>query len=154
MNGDTSIIKTNIISDKYNIFWDDISQFTAGMKPLDTLVISQPLANDTERQQLQKMLQACTLSPADYNLLEIGADTNVAWHQLRDALKCKNLLLLGIEASQLGVSIYFMPHQVNRFNDCSWIPTLSIPQLEQNTDVKKHLWNYGLKPVFVEKAHG
>ncbi len=154
MTSDTSIINTDIISDKYNVFWEDISNFISGMNPLDTLVISLPIAGDAEKQQLQKMLQACGLSPTDYNLVELAADQNIAWHQLRDGLKCKNVVLLGVEPAQLGVSVYFMPHQVNRFNDCCWIPTLSIPQLEQNTDVKKHLWNYGLKPVFVEKAHG
>ena len=104
--------------------------------------------------QLVKMLQACQLAPGFYNLLQLKPEEKVAWHQLRDTLKPRNVILLGITAEQLGVGIYFMPHQVNRFNDCSWIPTLSVPELEQQPDIKKHLWNYGLKPVFVEKVYG
>jgi hypothetical protein len=125
------------------------------MAPLDTLVISLPLeTGGAAEMQLVKMLQACQLSPDAYNLLQLEPEKKIAWHQLRDALKPKNIILLGITAEQLGIGIYFMPHQVNRFNERSWVPTLSVPELEQQPDIKKHLWNYGLKPVFVEKIYG
>ncbi len=155
MNSTPDIINTQVISDAYNQFWEDISPRIKGMDPLPDMVLSLPFETSSPAEmQLQKMLQACALAPGQYNLLQIGAQERIAWHQLRDALQPKNIILLGITTEQLGISIHFMPHQVNRFNDCSWIPTLSVPELEQQPDIKKHLWNYGLKPVFVEKIYG
>lgn len=155
MDNAPDIIKTQIIPDTYNQFWSDVSPRIKGMDPLDNLVVSLPLeAGSATETQLLKMLQACALTPGTYNLLQLPAEDKIAWHQLRDALKPKNIILLGVTAEQLGIAIHFMPHQVNRFNDCSFIPTLSVPELEQQPDIKKHLWNYGLKPVFVEKIYG
>lgn len=155
MDSTPHIINTQVIPDTFNDFWENIATRIAGMSPQATLVITLPLENGSAAEmQLQKMMQACQLAPGTYNVLQLAAGENIAWHQLRDALQPKQVVLLGITAAQLGISIYFMPHQVNRFNDCSWVPSLSLPELEQQPDIKKHLWNYGLKPVFVDKIYG
>jgi hypothetical protein len=150
------IFNTPVLSDDFDAFWKN--RFEAdglSLHPRPTLVLTHPLTSGSaDAAQLVRMLQACQLSPDDYHILDLAPAERLAWHHLRDHLKPRNILLLGIEADQLGVGIQFMPHQVNRFNDCSWLPTLSIPQLEQYTDIKKHLWNYGLKPVFIDKVYG
>lgn len=155
MDEQINIINTKVVSEEWNAFWEDITPMVADMRPLDTLVLSTPFEPGSATEtQLQKMLLACQLQPGQYNLLLLTEHQKLAWHQLRNKLKPKNIVLLGISADQLGISIQFMPHQVNRFNDCNWMPTLSVPQLEEYPDIKKHLWNYGLKPVFVEKIYG
>lgn len=147
------LLNTDIIKNSNDVFWNDIAGITNGMECLPVLVISKPLIDEAQQLQLQKMMQACKLSDKDYNLLTLTENQNIAWHKLRDKLSPQYIILLGITPEQLGISIFFMPHQVNRFDDRSWLPTLSIPELELQPDVKKHLWNYGLKPVFIEKAY-
>jgi hypothetical protein len=155
MEEQINIINTKVIPEDWNAFWEDISPLVADMQPQDTLVLSQPFPTGSATEnQLQKMLAACQLQPNQYNIIQLTDDQKIAWHQLREWLKPDKVILLGVSTDQLGISIQFMPHQVNRFNDCSWMPTLSIPQLEEYPDIKKHLWNYGLKPVFVDKIYG
>jgi len=153
MDPQPDIISSAVISGEWDIFWEDIAPLVEGMPPKDTLVITTPVTpQSADFTQLQKMLQACTLAADDYNLLQLPPDKAAAWYRLRDRLQPRQVILLGIEPAQLGIAAMFMPHQVNRFQDVSWIPTLSISGLGADPDVKKHLWNYGLKPVFVEKA--
>jgi len=148
------IISSPVVNEEWNAFWEDISPLIKDMPVRDTLVISLPLeASDPGMPQLRKMLQACNLAENDYNLLQVTEDQKIAWYQLREQLRPRQVITLGIGPQQLGLSVFFMPHQVNRFNDVSWLPTLDIPRLEQNPDIKKHYWSYGLKPVFIEKAY-
>ncbi|XZF14699.1 hypothetical protein ACTHGU_01035 [Chitinophagaceae bacterium MMS25-I14] len=150
-----NIINTPIISSDLDAFWSDFPAKSEWKVPCGNLVLTHPFAQGSVSDvQLQKILKACTLSEDQYNVIQLPADQKIAWHKLRDLLKPRNVILFGIEPAQLGVSVHFMPHQVNRFNDCSWIPTLDIEQLEQYPDIKKHLWNYGLKPVFVDRVYG
>jgi hypothetical protein len=107
-----------------------------------------------EEIQLKKMLQACQLQEEDYNIIQFNEDIKLAWHLLRDTLKIKTIILLGVSPDQLGVSAQFMPHQVSRFNGCVWIVTGSLEQLMQHQDIKGHVWSYGLKPVFIDKVFG
>ncbi|PZF71154.1 hypothetical protein [Taibaiella soli] len=155
MSEQPDIINTDIISETTNAYWEDISPLVNGRAPKDTLVLTTPYdpGSPTESQML-KIMQACQLQSDQFNILSLSENQLVAWHQLRDYLKPKNVILFGITAEQLGIAIHFMPHQVNRFNDCSWIPTLTIEQLEMYPDIKKHFWNYGLKPVFIDKIYG
>lgn len=148
------IIDTEIITARWDEFWKNIPGIDE-LAPKDVLVLSGTFEpGSAEETQLSKILAACNLTVGDYNLIPVPDGDLMAWYRLREQLKPKHVILFGVSPEQLGVSVYFMPHQVNRFNDASWIPTLSLQELEQNPDVKKHLWNYGLKPVFVEKAYG
>jgi hypothetical protein len=119
------------------------------------LVASTPfLPGSAEETQLKKMLQACQLREEDYHIVQFSDDMQIAWHALRDQLGVKSVLLLGVTPVQLGVSAQLMPHQLSRFNDCNWIVTDSLEVLIQRPEIKAHLWNYGLKPAFVDKVYG
>ncbi len=147
------IFNTPVVSDQINDFWEEPDVFTGEMASRDTLVISCPLGNDgRDKAQLLKMLQACKLEERHYNFLELPSDKFIAWHRLKDRLQPRNIILVGVEPQQLGMSVVFMPHQVSRFDNAIWIYTWSVPQLEQYPDAKKHLWQYGLKPVFVDRS--
>ncbi len=149
------IFNTPLVPEEINKFWEDAASVAGDMAPKDILVISCPLGNEgRDKAQLLKMLQACKLEDYQYNLIELPADTLIAWYRLREQLKPRYILLVGIEPQQLGMSVIFMPHQVSRFDEAVWVFTWSVPQLEQYPDAKKHLWGYGLKPVFIDRSFG
>jgi len=147
------IISSNIIDQKWDAFWEDRSAaMPAGERQV--LVLSLPfLPGSPEQVQLQRMLQACQLTEHQIHILQLEPEQLIAWHQIRDAIKPKQVILLGVTTEQLGLSVYLMPHQVSRFNDCIWIPTGSLELLAQQPEIKTHLWNYGLKPVFIDKSY-
>src|SRR5690606_15479895 len=127
----------------YDVFWTPPQQIKK-LTPKPVLVASSPFTQGSEEEeQLKKMLQACKLTEEDYNIIQFHPENFMPWHLLRDKLKIKSIILLGISAEQLGVSAQFMPHQISRFNDCNWIVTESPSVLLQRTDIKTHLWNYG-----------
>lgn len=154
MNDFPDIINAQIISNEYDVFWskpEDVLQ----LSPRSVLVASLPFSQGSaEAIQLKKILEACKLKEDDYNILQFNNDTQIAWHLLRDQLKIKSIILLGINPQQLGISAQLMPHQLSRFNNCNWVVTESLDILQQRPEIKTHLWNYGLKPAFVDKVYG
>ncbi len=144
-----NIIKTDLVSPDFDILWDDITEITGGLVQKDVLIIVNTFAPEsTEKAQLIKMLEASKLVPEQYNIIQLGGDTRVAWHQLRERLGPKIIFLIGIRPSQLGISSLFQLNAPNRFNDCVWLPTVSLSELEKNPEAKKQLWNDGMKVVF------
>jgi hypothetical protein len=149
------LINSQIISDKWDAYWSDASGNLNDLTPRSVLVATTPFASGSpEEAQLRKMMQACQLQEEDYNIIQFNNDTKLAWHFLRDLLEVRTIILLGVTPEQLGVSAQLMPHQVSRFNDCVWIVTGPLDLLMTNHDIKGHVWNYGLKPVFVDKVYG
>lgn len=148
------IINTDIIDQQTDRFWDESTEKFAGLEPRPTLIISLPfLPGSPEEVQLTRMLQACKLEAEDYNVLQLETSEFLAWHQVRDILKPVNIIVLGISLEQLGINILLMPHQVSRFNERSWVVTSSLPDIIGNPDIKNHVWQYGLKPVFIDKVY-
>ena len=149
------IIETDIISDEWNTFWDSLSETKGPLAPKRVLVLSGPYGpTSSESQQLQKMMQACNLTEDRYNVIQLVDDEDIAWHQLQYHLKPYVIILLGIHPSRLGISALFRINEPNNYNECIWIPSLSLSELEINPEVKKLLWLQGLKPVFVDKNFG
>lgn len=141
------------MSSEYDVFWDEEILKNKGLQPKPVLVIAQKTAVPEDSILLKKIIDACKLSPEQYNLLELNENEQIAWHLLRDELNISTIILFGIEPSRLGVSIQLMPHQTNRFDNCNWIPTASMQQMAAYPEIKTHLWNYGLKPVFIDKIY-
>lgn len=149
------IIETDILSDEWNTFWDKLPETKGPLEPKKVLILSAPFgANTSEATQLQKMMQACNMREDQYNVLQLNEGEDIAWHQLQFHLKPGAVLLLGIQPSRLGVSALFRINEPNRYNECTWIPSLSLSELELNPEVKKQLWLQALKPVFVDKSYG
>jgi hypothetical protein len=147
-----SIISSDIISKNEDVFWNEqpeIPETTAG---ISLLVLSIPNTGDQDEVQLNKMLQACQLTEEQFYILHI--DKPLPWHKLREKLKPKVVLLLGVHPNELGISALFRLFIPNHFDDCLWIPSLSLADLEKQPDTKKQLWIHGLKPVFVDKTIG
>jgi len=154
MNDFPDVLKTDIVTSDTDVFWslpDSISQ----LPPRNVFIASAPfLKESAEEIQLKKMLMACQLQESDYHIVQFDEETNIPWHLLRDHLQAKSVLLLGVQPRQLGVSAQLMPHQLSRFNECNWIVTDRLEVLLERAEIKTHLWNYGLKPAFVDKVYG
>lgn len=145
------IIQSDIVTSNVDVYWsalpDDLS-----VSAVKVLVVTKPLQGNSEESQLEKILQACKLEQQDYHIYQL--QENTAWHQLRDRLTPKVVLLFGILPQQLGVSAMFSLYHPNRFDNTVWIPCISITEMEKHPDTKKQLWVDGLKPVFVDKTIG
>lgn len=152
-NNISNIINTAIVSDQYDIFWKDDLLKTKSLAARPVLFITAKNENTEEEILIQKIIDACKLQSEQYNLLKLNEGEQIAWHILRDELEIRTIVLFGIEPKQLGVSVHLMPHQNNRFDNCNWIPTGSMQQMATYPEIKTHLWNYGLKPVFIDKIY-
>lgn len=148
------IINSQIVSSEYDIFWTK-ADVLSELSPRPVLVATLPFTpGSAEEEQLKKMLVACQLKETDYHLVHVAESFQIAWHRLRDEWQLKAVLLLGVSPTQLGVSAQLMPHQLSRFGNCTWIVTDNLTTLMQRPEIKAHLWNYGLKPAFVDKVYG
>jgi len=147
-----NIIKTDVIDSRYDAFWNNVPIEMTENTPKPVLVICDCAANTPENIQLQKMLDACKLQPEQYNIVRLQKNEQIAWYRLREQLDPKVIFLIGVSPSQLGISASFILHAPNNFSDCTWLPTLSISELEQHADVKRQLWQNGMKPVFIDNT--
>jgi hypothetical protein len=150
-----SLIKTDIIPVKYDVFWEDISSIIKNATTKTVLVLTGEYQPDSpEEKQLMKMLEVSKLLPGQYNIVMLKKDQEVAWHKLRDSLDPKIIFLFGILPAQLGLSVALKLNEPNNFNECIWLPTLSLAELATNDPVKRQLWNEGMQPVFIAKKFG
>lgn len=147
------IFNNEIIPSDIDRFWADNDPLLDHKEPRPVLVITCPLENEgKDQEQLLKMLQACRIDSTKLHILELPEQKRLAWHLIREKLNPKYVFLVGVEPEQLGMSVMLMPNQVTQFDGAVWIITWSMPVLEKNPDAKRHLWNYGLKPVFIERS--
>lgn len=146
-----NIIKTDIVSNQYDILWEDISPITGSMEPRPLLVVvNECEPGSAEDQQLQKMLDACKLYPEQYNILRLQSGQQIAWHQLRERLNPAIVFLIGVMPAQLGVSAFFKLNETNNFNDRIWLPTLDLRVLAKHEDLRKQLWINSMKPLLAD----
>ena len=150
-----NIIESDIISIEYDNFWEDISPGIghATSKPILVLVNSYEKGS-AEETQLLKMIDACQLNPEQFNIIQLKENEKAAWYQLREKLNPRIIFLIGIHPIQLGISSLFRLNEANNFNNCVWLPTLAINELEKHKDIKKQLWINGINPIFINKQSG
>lgn len=147
------IITSEVIKSEQDVFWEDISAVIGELPHKKVLIISSAFAAGSDSEtQLQKMLGACQLTDADYNTILLDEGQQVAWNKMRDLLEPEVILLIGVMPKELGISALFRLNSVNNFDGIKWIPTLSLPNLEQQPNAKKELWLQALKPLFVDKT--
>lgn len=150
-----NIIKSDLVSPEYDVFWEDVTALTNNAAPRPVLVlINRYEAGSHEQTQLHKMLDACKLLPEQYNIIFIEKDQKAAWHKLKAQLDPKIIFLIGVTPGQLGISSLFRLNEPNRFDEKVWLPTIPVLEQDNHPDVKKQLWVNGMKPVFVDKMYG
>jgi len=149
------IISSPVIDRQWDSFWNELPKAVRQLPEKQLLVLSQAYTDGSaEAIQLQKMLQACTLTESSYNIIQFQPAQHLPWHKLRDHFKPKAVLLLGITPQQLGIAAMFRLFTPNNFDGIIWIAGLSLTELEKQPEAKKQLWQNGLKPVFVDKTTG
>ena len=147
-----NIIRSEVISNKYDVLWGDVSSVTKDAGPKTVLILVNECEEQSpEDQQLRKMLDACKLTGEQYNIIRLQKDQQIAWHRLREQLEPKIVFLIGVMPLQLGISAFFKLNEPNNFGECTWLPTLDIRELDKFADVKKQLWINGMKPLFIDK---
>lgn len=147
------IIISPVVGQENDGFWDALPPEISNLSPAGVVVISlsyQP--GSAEEVQLQKILQACKLGTGSYNIVKVAGGETLPWYRLRDALLPKTVLLFGVMPQQLGISAMFRLFTPNSFNDCTWVASPSLTELETQPDAKKQLWQVGLKPIFDNPA--
>ncbi len=145
------IINTEIIDTETDVFWYNNSVSHDPISPKSVLILSKKIDEQSaEQQQLNKILDACKLTEDKYNLVQLTDNERRAWHLLKDIAKPSVVILFGVHPSDLGVSALFRLNGLNNFDGASWIPTLSLPELEQQPQAKKELWTSALKPLFAD----
>ncbi len=150
-----NIINTDIIKSDQDVFWKN-SPLLAELSYRPVLVLTSEFEHGSlEEEQLIGILKSgCRLLEDQYNLIQLKEDTKVAWHMMREQLEPRVVLLFNISPAQLGIAALLRLNEINNFDDCYWVPSLSLGQLAQDKALKGQLWTSGLKPLFVDKIHG
>ncbi|HYD20338.1 MAG TPA: hypothetical protein VEB40_02595 [Flavipsychrobacter sp.] len=145
------IIHTEIIDTETDIFWHNDATSYENISPKNVLILTQKFdEQSTEHLQLSKILDACKLNSDTYNLLQFAEHEKKAWHQLKTAAQPAMVILFGIHPADLGISALFRLNRPNSFDGITWIPALSLQELEQQPQAKKDLWGNALKPLFAD----
>ncbi len=145
------IINTEIIDTETDIFWYNNSVSHETISPKPVLILSKKIDElSAEQQQLNKILDACKLLQDKYNIVQLTENERLAWHRLKDIANPSVVILFGVHPSDLGISALFRLNWLNNFDGASWIPTLSLQELEQQPQAKKDLWTNALKPLFAD----
>lgn len=155
MTSNPDIINSKIIRTDWDVFWQELDAGITGNATTEVLVLTLPYADgSSEETQLGKILQACKLPAEQYQVIKIESTQQLPWYKLREAKQPKAVILFGIMPQQLGISAMFRLFQPNSFNECIWVASPALTELETNAEAKKQLWQLGLKPVFEDKTIG
>lgn len=145
------IINTEIIDTETDVFWYNNSVSHETISPKHVLILSKKIDEQSaEQQQLNKIIDACKLAVDKYNVVQLTENERLAWHRLKDIANPSVVILFGVHPSDLGISALFRLNGLNNFDRVSWIPTLSLQELEQQPQAKKDLWANALKPLFAD----
>lgn len=145
------IIQTEIIDTETDAFWHSADALLENLSPKNVLIFSRNFNESSpEHTQLTKILDACKLSQANYNLLQLDEHEKKAWHQIKSAAQPSVVVLFGVHPSQLGISAWFRLNGLNNFDGATWVPTLSLSELGQQAQAKKDLWGNALKLLFAD----
>ncbi len=155
MSSLSQIINTQIVPLSQDVFWAEFPGIKS-MQPRPVLVLAPPFSpGSAEEEQLNGILRAgCKLTEQHYNLVHIEPSAAAPWHQLRDTLQPKVILLFGVSPEQLGIRALFKLNDINQFDRLYWIPAVSLSHLQQDKTQKGLLWNNALKPFFETKVRG
>lgn len=142
------IFDNSLLLSDYDDFWKE--EKINILNPVRTLVLSLPIGvSSPEMEQLQKMMGACGQTSGDYRLLALEKEERLAWHRLREKIKPKIVLLLGVSPEQLGIRALFQVNEANSFDGVSWVPTVSLTELMQHSALKKHLWANVFQKIYL-----
>lgn len=142
------LFNTKVVPSSEDALWSlphDLPSFTAK----EILIVSQPYRKDGEEEQtLLKMVAACKLGTEQLAIVQLAEDQRLPFAHLTSLGIPKMVLLLGIAPTQLGIHALLRLNAPNMFMGYTIIPSLALGQIASNPEVKKELWQQGLKPGF------
>ena len=142
------IFNTSIIPTDADALWElpEGIQKSTGDK---LLVIASPISkNSSEESTFLNMMKACSLSDGNYRIIELKDGSPMSWQLLSEQIAAKIILLLGVHPAQLGIHAQFVFNSANSFMNRLFIPSAPMSQIEADKDLKRSLWEDGLKPCF------
>lgn len=149
-----NIINTTVVKSTADVFWNGAPALS-NMPPKPVLILSTPLVEGSaDDVRLQRMVKAMELPENSHNLVYLPEGDKMAWHAIREQLKPSFVFTLGVLPSQLGISALFRYCVANRYDNAIWLPAPSVIELGQNDELRKQLWENGMKTIFVLKEFG
>ncbi len=149
-----NIINSEVISSELDVFWNTQNENVKTLSHVSVLVITAPITTETQRSLLHKMIAACSLTTSHFAIVEISPNSPVAWYRLREASQARVVLIFGVPLPALGISVLFKACEPNRFDNRILIPAPALEFLEQNAELRKQLWQQGMKLVFIDHIYG
>ena len=149
------IINTDIIKDTQDVFWDKPLALRELPESKVLVITGKYQHGGKEEEQLLGILRSgCRLSGDQYNIIQLMDNEQIAWHYLKEQLKPRVVLLFGVMPSALGVAALFRLNDINNFDNCFWVPSVTLGQLIEDVTYKSQLWGNALKPLFADKQYG
>lgn len=150
-----NIITTPIINAHNDAVWNPLPASICNMSQKPVLVITNVMDQESDEYNiLMKMLAGSNLLPDHYNHVQIADEELISWSQLHHKLNPFIVFIIGVLPSKLGVAALFKLNEPNNYDGTIWLPTIRARDVVQDINFKKHLWEYGMKPLFVDKVYG
>jgi hypothetical protein len=148
------IFSTDIVTDKIDVYWEQQSQ--QAFQKVPVLVISTHLEEGSPATQLlTNMLHGgCKLTADQYHIIYLKDSDVLPWTIIREQVSPKLVLLFGVTPKQLGIHALFLLHEGNKFDDCIFLPAMSLPEINTQATLKQAIWKGGLQPIFELKKYG
>lgn len=148
------IFTTDIVTDNIDVYWEQHTHIAFSKVPI--LVISTMIElGSPSAQLLTNMLHGgCKLLPEQYNVLFLKESDVLPWTLIREQVAPKVVLLFGITPKQLGIHALFLLHEGNKFDDCIFLPAMSLTDINTQASLKQAIWKGGLQPIFELKKYG
>lgn len=117
----------------------------------DILIISNEKLNDNLRNMIINMMSACKIEAHRFTNIDL-LEEKVEWKKLALKVKqVKTVFLFGHIEKELNLSVNFIGHQLNHFDQKHWIKTYPLHEIDSNKDKKMAFWEQVLQPYFLGK---
>lgn len=142
------LFHTSIIPSEYDQHWA-AAELPDDKEGIELLIITGPFQSGSEEAiVLEKMIKACRLSDTNY-FVQVLEDREI----ISLARYCRGkiprfVLMLGITPRQLGITAEFAFSAPNSFLQSCFFPTAPLAQVAYDSNLKRSLWEQGLKPIF------
>lgn len=102
---------------------------------------------DNELTLLTSILNACKFTVADVAIVNLNNHPGVGYRELTNYFSSKYVLLFGVEPASFNLPMSFPHFQVQSYNNCSYLFSPPLSEIEAEREQKRKLWDC-LKKIF------
>lgn len=102
---------------------------------------------DNELTLLSSILNACKFTVADVAIVNINNHPDAGYKELTTYFNSRYTLLFGTEPAAFSLPMNFPHFQAQAFNNCSYLFSPALSEIEKDTNLKRKLWD-SLKKFF------